>query len=355
MAAMKDIKGDFSRLEQLCKNKNQSACNFLWRFLDLDQSPTALDIEPGTESIRKPIPLANFVAIATDKLLSSVGSDSPQTGERFCRRLVEVPSAIICLYTQRDTMNKAFYRAAHFAEQQRVILQTSDILKNVSDMIWLGHDLRLNDFDAFWRALAKSGEPAIPEEETLHKDITAITQQESREDWSILAVQPSSIINGNLVHELLHAEYFANDKYRKIVASYVTTLQSTVDGQKLLQFVAERYHNQDPDLHANEVQAHLLDPFFQLSFIEETDPFGAELLAILSQEEALPRFLSSNPICVWHATVAEESRQQIAVPCAHLASLKQTLLWPCKQRGLWGYADGNGNFAIPPTFQRAGI
>lgn len=185
-----------------------------------------------------------------------------------CRETKEIPGTFLCQsYTQND-MNLALTRASFFIEgnggQSEVVVPTTDRQFQRYLRLIGGHDLQGKDLLKYYAAAKEACDKdkkmcPDPLETELFENFI-VPKAQANPDFIIITFALHSGLNWRLVvtHEILHAEYFSNEKYRQVIDDFWHNTMSENQRDAIRQNLAQNYDAKNELLMKNEFQAYIL-------------------------------------------------------------------------------------------------
>lgn len=250
---------------------------------DIELLPDAISVEKD---------LYKFHYTFYEKTLDN--SELKKRGLMQCVELNELEGALLCAAIKKSHMNQAFGRASLFSEGSAGV-EKGQVFELASKEVFaakevLGHNIPSDELKGFWNALAKSCAPSqsctFPEEVELFEKVLnpmsfkspqfiAITYALNAE-WSIA-----------LSHELKHAQYFLNPKYREITDRFWNETVSEVDRERIRTLLGQSYNRNDEAVLRNEFQAFLLEMRASENTLKDFVPLYRDKLVQKLQEAGL--------------------------------------------------------------------
>lgn len=214
-----------------------------------------------------------------------------------CVELKELEGALLCAANKKVFMNQAFGRAALFSEGSAGVqkgqvfeLASKEVLA-VSEV--LGHNIPSSELKGFWEALAKSCAPSqsctSPEEVELFEKVL-IPMSVKRPQFIAITYAFDAEWSMALSHELKHAQYFLDSKFRQTTDRFWNETVSEADRERIRTLLGQRYNHNDEAVMRNEFQAFLLEmrasentlkefvPLYQDKLIQKLQEAGVELI-----------------------------------------------------------------------------
>lgn len=193
----------------------------------------------------------------------------PATGYTECRETAELPDVIFCFADTQQTLALASGRAGTTVEgflgaKPWELLPFSDPkLQNNLDSTG-GTDLKSSDMRQYWdlvtKACAKNSQMCpSPQEAEFFSQVVAKLETRNRPFAVISAaiVSPFGITMA-ATHEVLHAQYFLNPKYREIVDQFWRQGLTDSKRSQIRAFLSAGYDANNEFLMINEFQAYAL-------------------------------------------------------------------------------------------------
>ena len=228
---------------------------------------------------------------------------NPQYGYFECRKTTEIRSTYFCLYSDQSAMNYALGRATCFIEgafcnsPKATLLSTNDKTFLASVRQALGHDLRGEALIDFYKNLKgkcdhKAGADFCP---TPHESelFEHIIIPEFQKDKDFVIIAAAHLGRGNFVgtfsHEVLHAQYFNEEKYREAIDDFWERDLSTSEKTLIRDALSVAYDKSDEFLMKNEFQAYILEAGASTALLSKLVPrFGTRLMAKLKKAGTQP-------------------------------------------------------------------
>lgn len=215
-----------------------------------------------------------------------------------CAEIKELEGALVCASSKLDYMNKAIGRAALFSEGaagvEKGLVHKPDsqpFLNMLTNSI--GHDIPSEAVMGFWNTLQKACEtgetcPSPEETELFEKVILPLSFK--RPHFVVITYSLDASWFHAISHELLHAQYFLDSRFRETVDRFWCETVTPEDREKIVELLGVDYNRNDVFLMRNEFQAFLLDirasegvlkdfvPTYQEQLIQKLKEAGVELL-----------------------------------------------------------------------------
>jgi len=228
---------------------------------------------------------------------------NPQYGYFECRKTAEIRETYFCLYSDQSAMNYALGRATCYIEgafcnnPKGTLLSTND--KNFLSSIrqTLGHDLRGVALVDFYTTLKrqceqrpKDGFCPTPQESELFERVIVPGVRQSRD---FIVVVAAHLGRGNFVgtfsHEVLHAQYFNDANYQKLIDEFWSKELSRKEKDIIREALSVAYDKSDEFLMKNEFQAYILEAGANSALLSKLVPkFRPRLMAALEKAGARP-------------------------------------------------------------------
>lgn len=228
---------------------------------------------------------------------------NPQHGYFECRKTAEIKETYFCLYSDQSAMNYALGRATCYIEgafcnsPKGTLLSTNEKNFLASVRQTLGHDLRGVALVEFYETLkrkcdqnSRSGFCPTPQESELFERIIVPSVLRNK-DFIIVAA--AHLGRGNFVgtfsHEVLHAQYFNEEKYRKVVDEFWDRELSEKEKTIIRDALSVAYDKSDEFLIKNEFQAYILEAGASTALLSKLVPsFRSRLMAALKKAGTQP-------------------------------------------------------------------
>ena len=240
------------------------------------------------------------VSTAPIRVASELVAWSDWLGEQpgvECRWVAELDHVLLCGSGEVGPINTALVRASIFVEMRpRVVVERTDPMYVASLKLIAGHDLMKRHPDGrpdllqFYAALdracaAQQAACADPSEQAMRRLLETIWVQ--HKDLVVLTFARHGPIadDETVSHEILHAQYFTDPKFREVITDYWWLLAEE-DRKAVRRVLAGTYSTKDHELMQNEMQAYAL-----MSGGERT-----RFRALLGHRDALLRLLAERGI-----------------------------------------------------------
>jgi len=236
--------------------------------LQLSQRQASADVEHQALDLdlyESSAPLPELAAELRLRVLSN--SNARAVG---CSPIAELPTTQLCFFKTKPGMNAALNRVTERLETNRVLLTDREHATNSKNLELDGHDLKLRDIARVMREHDEQRERLVRDAAPATLRWMIDVELDFREQFlephlasrklGVLLALPADGDDAALQHEVLHAVFFTNRKYRRAVEFFWRGLD---DGQRGA--IKERlqwygYDVTDNALLLNEVQAYLLMP-----------------------------------------------------------------------------------------------
>lgn len=243
---------------------------------------------------------------------AKLNGPNPENGYFECRKIVEIKETYFCLYSDQSAMNYALSRATCYIEgafcngPKGTLLSTNDKNFLASVRQTLGHDLRggaLVEFYSLLKRLCQQGGRETgfcptPQEEELFERIIVPGVSQNKD---FIVVVAAHLGRGNFVgtfsHEVLHAQYFNDENYRKVIDAFWEREISEKEKTVIRKALSSAYDKADEFLMKNEFQAYILEAGATTSMLSKLVPrYRPKLLAALKRRGlSLFRFFWLSP------------------------------------------------------------
>lgn len=256
------------------------------------------------EDIRVAEPILPWVHQFEERQRDARLSESvPQNGYFECRKTFEIRDTYFCLYSDQSAMNYALGRATCYIEgafcnrPKGTLLSTKDRNFLASVRQTLGHDLRGTALVGFYETLKsqcqidpQGGYCPTPQEAELFEQIIVPGVTRSKD---FIVVAAAHLGRGNFVgtfsHEVLHAQYFNEEIYRKVIDSFWATELSEKEKTLIRDVLGTAYDRSDEFLMKNEFQAYILEAGAENAMLSKLVPrFRNRLEAALKKAGTQP-------------------------------------------------------------------
>lgn len=196
----------------------------------------------------------------------------PQDGYYECRETKEVANTILCHFNNKEEMGYALARASCFIEgsfcshPRGTVIGFNDPGFRTALLSINGFDLKGSDLITFYKAAVQKCAETKSDEFCLNHFEKKFFENMIR-PWS--EAQPNFVLitfarfsgehwHKSLVHEIMHAQYFQDLRYREIVENYWKTQLKEKDRIAIRSALSVAYDPKDEFLMINEFQAYLL-------------------------------------------------------------------------------------------------
>lgn len=227
----------------------------------------------------------------------------PEYGYFECRKTAEIKETYFCLYSDQSAMNYALGRATCYIEgafcnsPKGTLLTTKDKNFFASVRQTLGHDLRGAALVQFYENLKMKCQqqkeagfcPTQQESELFERII--IPEVRRNKDFIIIAA--AHLGRGNFVgtfsHEVLHAQYFNEASYRKVVDEFWERELTAKEKTLIRDALSVAYDKSDEFLMKNEFQAYILESGASNALLTKLVPqFRSRLMSALKKAGTQP-------------------------------------------------------------------
>jgi hypothetical protein len=195
----------------------------------------------------------------------------PADGYTECRETEEIRSAYLCISNTQKGMNSSLGRASAFIEgvggpRGELVKQTDPTYVSYKTRIG-GHDLRGADLlrfnDAVVEACAKSKDDPAYCYNAYEKDIFEnFILPRAKKDPNFVVITFGHTSNMDwrevVTHEILHAQYFIDPKFRAIADQFWNDALEDEDRAEVRDALSAYYDPEDELLMRNEFQAYML-------------------------------------------------------------------------------------------------
>jgi hypothetical protein len=232
------------------------------------------------------------------ELLNQVLSDAElrKRGLIECAELSELEGAYFCAATKKTYVNKALVRASMFSEgsegleKGQVISTDSKTYLEMVPLV-LGHDVPSEALLGFWTALNQACErggtcPTAEEKEFFEEIVVPISQKRSQ--FVVITYSLDSEWYQTVTHELMHAQYFLDSKFRETADKFWNENVSEADKAKIKKVLGQGYNQNDEFVMKNEFQAYLLDSQAKYSWLKDFAPIYRDALIKKLTEAGVP-------------------------------------------------------------------
>jgi len=183
--------------------------------------------------------------------------------------LTDIPGTRVVIFDDILFMNDVFYRASHYTEMEKKVLSGLDLFGLRAG----GHDLKGTDLLIYYEIMKAHyydnrkalSDPEYQrrlsfEKEFFEREIIPFIKERGAENVVYIAAPSDTASDRVVSHEVLHARYFLDPSYQKIVYHFyheVLTPSDRAMFENSVEWVG--YNLKDPDLMANEFQAHMYE------------------------------------------------------------------------------------------------
>jgi len=223
-------------------------------------------------------------------------------GYMECAETAELAGVAMCQSFFQLDLNKTFGRASIFAEGGYVLSKGAIAKHDDPDMLKLnlttdGHDLKSSDLNTFFgkiHAACAAGNAALcpnPAEEQLYRNVlTPMAKKYKRFVVIGFSYQSFGDYQGDVGHEIMHAQYFMDPRYHDAVTRFWRADVSGEQKRRIREALqAEAYDSHDENLMINEFQAFVLEPGGDEDFLKAfVPPYREKLIAALRKAGAPP-------------------------------------------------------------------
>ena len=240
----------------------------VWCYLSFTMAHAAIVLDSIPIAVPEGIP--SWALALKNQIQADLIKGQPIAFATTCRFARPMPNVLICAtYLQRD-MNALLLRATIFTEggigqhpKHSVVSQEDPALINNAEVIG-GHDITKNELVAFYQAATAAclqGRNNACLSQAEQAFYHAIMEPLAKRNFVLIAfsIQSEQARAKALVsHEYLHAQYFLNARYRKIITTVWRELplkERHAIGNALGKI---GYNTTDEELMKNEFQAYLL-------------------------------------------------------------------------------------------------
>ncbi|MFM8270447.1 MAG: hypothetical protein ACKN9V_09695, partial [Pseudomonadota bacterium] len=162
----------------------------------------------------------------------------------------------------------------------------------------LGHNIPSDELRGFWEALAKLCSPeqscASSEENELFENVL-IPMSFKRPQFIAITYAFDADWWVAISHELKHAQYFLNSKYRETVDRFWNETVSEEDRERVRTVLGERYNKNDEAVMRNEFQAFLLEMHALEDMLKDFAPLYRDKLIQKLQEVGVDLDFKNSP------------------------------------------------------------
>ena len=195
-----------------------------------------------------------------------------------CARLSELPGSALCLFSHGGMMNQVFERMVGDVEIPRSRHRQGNRL--------LGVDLRVEQIE---QVAYDELPPCLVAER--HFRATPLVELKQAGVDNIVASAWGNL--ATIEHELLHAQYFSDPRYKSVVHSFWRERLSEEQRGQVRRELGAQYDPANEDLMVNEFQAYVLQSTPRGWLLAERERWRALLLSDLEQAGTAPLALSS--------------------------------------------------------------
>lgn len=188
-----------------------------------------------------------------------------------CHEFEDRPAVYICLAENQDLLRSLMGRVSFFVEGVPggvVVAENNQEYLKSTQANYDGHDIMAEDFSKFFAEMDKK----CPEmnymcpnslESGLREYVIGDAHRQQYQNFVVIAVvAKTDFFSGIVSHELLHARFFLNEKYRIVVDKFWREEVSDQDRLEIKRILGEVYNLKNENgylLLLNEFQAYLLE------------------------------------------------------------------------------------------------
>jgi hypothetical protein len=254
----------------------------------------------GGLAVEEPGALTGWVEQASERIRKNRAS-GPFTE---CREVKELAGALLCLSDTQKSMNDQWARASMFVEgaagsRKGVVAKLGSEQHSYAKRKMGGHDLRGADLRRFFEAAEREcqlsqEDPAFcltKEERELKALVDSLSEQRPGQELVLItfAVRGRSPYEEVVTHEILHAQYFLDPKYRRVCDEYWDVALTEEERTAVRAALSPIYDSTDDLLMRNEFQAYMLMEGAEANKLRDfTVAHGLLLQALLTREGLKP-------------------------------------------------------------------
>lgn len=192
----------------------------------------------------------------------------PVNGYMECGEIQEINNAYICLSDTDENMNQSFVRISLFAEggldaPRGVPISHEDRRIREALKSTYGNDLKSSDLLDFYRkaqeSCKKDSDTCLNAQETEVFSSLILPLARTHADFAVISFSlDSDPYQGAVSHEVCHAQYFMQPKYREVVDNFWTNSMTEGEHHQVERYLSSSYDISYDYLMRNEFQAYLL-------------------------------------------------------------------------------------------------
>ena len=219
------------------------------------------------KDLKDPISLTDFIDFLNQQMLAKPKDFeflSTQKNLFFSLRLYELPDTEILVFPSMHHMSNLLSRASRWIESKTDFTIASDFLGNYG----AGHDLRSQDLQFYTKNFLSSVRTSAAAKQAyvsrkLEMEIDFFTnyiqvQIEQKKTKVFLAVSLEQFTVPTISHEILHALFFNDRKFKKDVMRFWYSHIDDIDKKQFADIVNTYYDIEQSELMANEFMASVL-------------------------------------------------------------------------------------------------
>jgi hypothetical protein len=220
-----------------------------------------------------PVSVTNGLSAWTESVKSKVKALNdqdkyPATGYMECGEISEIKNAYICVSDTDQNMNQAFVRISLFAEggldaPRGVPISHGDRRIREGLKSTYGNDLKSSDLLDFYRkaqeSCKKDSDTCLNAQETEVFSSLILPLASTTSDFAVITFSlDSDPYQGAVSHEVCHAQYFMQPKYREVVDNFWANSMTESEHHQVIRYLSGAYDTSYDYLMRNEFQAYLL-------------------------------------------------------------------------------------------------
>lgn len=198
------------------------------------------------------------------------------TSDVECRHVDDIPGTVLCITSNADQLRQMMGRVSYFVEgngPREIVSETDADYLASPQANYGGHDIMAKDFREFFGKMDigcqnDSTLCANSLETDLRDKITGPFETSGVRNYAVIATAiGKNEIRAVISHEVLHARFFLNPQYQKVVEDFWELKVSNVHKTEIQNILGDIYDLTGPDgrlLLLNEFQAFILmlEPYY---------------------------------------------------------------------------------------------
>jgi hypothetical protein len=213
----------------------------------------------------------------------------PANGYTECAETRELKNVYLCLSDTQKNMNLMTARAALFTEGSfgvpngSVVSQSDERFQKAIKYIG-GNDLKSTDLIDFYRnaqmACKQSPDTCLNNQESEIFSNLILPQARKTSDFVVItyALLSEMPYQDVVTHEIMHAQYFVQPKFRETVDNFWANSMSEDERSQVRQILGQYYDASNDYLMRNEFQAYMLQANAEEDFLKSLVPIFRERL-----------------------------------------------------------------------------